>query len=140
MQGSSAEGDDPDQVIAGTCCRQARLRLPAFLVFLADFFLAAFLVVFFTAFFFTAFFFTVFVGTFLPSARASDRPMAIACLRLVTFLPEPPLFNVPALAFFTARATFFAADFEYFAMGLSDPDRDQSRPRIMVPHRAVRHL
>ena len=37
------------------------------------------------------------VGTFPPAFRASDRPIAIACLRLVTFLPEPPLFSVPRL-------------------------------------------
>ena len=28
-------------------------------------------------------------GTLPPSRRASLRPMAIACLRLVTFLPSP---------------------------------------------------
>ena len=33
------------------------------------------------------------LGTFAPDRRASDRPIAIACLRLVTFLPERPLFN-----------------------------------------------
>src|SRR5688572_969705 len=36
-------------------------------------------------------------GTFAPARRASDRPMAIACLRLVTFLPERPLLRVPRL-------------------------------------------
>ncbi len=30
-----------------------------------------------------------FAGTFPPSRRASESPMAIACLRLVTFFPEP---------------------------------------------------
>jgi hypothetical protein len=34
-------------------------------------------------------------GTLPPSRRASDRPIAMACFRLVTFLPEPPLFSVP---------------------------------------------
>src|SRR5258708_26884533 len=29
-------------------------------------------------------------GTFAPARRASLRPMAIACLRLVTFVPERP--------------------------------------------------
>ena len=38
-------------------------------------------------FFFAAFFFEAFFGTFLPSARASDSPIAIACLRLVTLRP-----------------------------------------------------
>jgi hypothetical protein len=36
-----------------------------------------------------------FDGTLPPSRRASESPMAMACLRLVTFLPEPPLFSVP---------------------------------------------
>src|SRR6187549_1880380 len=36
-------------------------------------------------------------GTFAPARRASDRPMAMACLRLVTFLPERPLRRVPRL-------------------------------------------
>ena len=46
---------------------------------------------FFADFFFEDFFF----GTFLPSLRASDRPMAMACFRLLTFLPLLPLFSVP---------------------------------------------
>src|SRR5581483_10025204 len=37
------------------------------------------------------------LGTRPPARRASDRPMAIACLRLVTFLPERPLRKVPRL-------------------------------------------
>jgi len=36
-------------------------------------------------------------GTFAPARRASDRPIAIACFRLVTFLPERPLLSVPRL-------------------------------------------
>ena len=59
-------------------------------------------------------FFAAFFGTFFPSALASERPIAIACLRLVTFLPERPLFRVPALRFFIARPTFADAFFEYF--------------------------
>jgi hypothetical protein len=43
-------------------------------------------------------FFAAFLrGTFFPAARASDKPIAIACLRLVTFFPERPLRNVPCL-------------------------------------------
>src|SRR5215207_11674924 len=69
---------------------------------------------FFAAFFFVALrFFDAFFGTFLPFALASDRPIAIACLRLLTFLPERPLFNVPALRFFIARLTSLDAFFEY---------------------------
>src|SRR5262245_29981989 len=61
-----------------------------------------------------AFFFSF--GTRAPLLRASDRPIAIACLRLVTFLPERPLRNVPALRFFMARLTFLAAPSEYFRL------------------------
>jgi mannose-6-phosphate isomerase-like protein (cupin superfamily) len=42
-------------------------------------------------------------GTFSPAARASDSPMAIACFRLLTFVPALPLRNVPA---FLSRITF----------------------------------
>src|SRR5690606_24497633 len=42
-------------------------------------------------------------GTFAPARRASDSPMAIACLRLVTFFPERPLFSVPRLRSRMAR-------------------------------------
>ncbi|WP_159060696.1 hypothetical protein [Rhodopseudomonas palustris] len=76
--------------------------------------LVAFLVDAFAAFL-PAFFF----GTFAPSARASDRPIAIACLRLLTFLPEPPLFSVPALRFFIARPTLADAFLEYFRAMIS---------------------
>jgi hypothetical protein len=69
---------------------------------------------FFALRFFVVFrFFEVFFGTFLPLARASESPIAIACLRLLTFLPERPLFNVPALRFFIARSTSDDAFFEY---------------------------
>src|SRR6202161_3449307 len=56
----------------------------------------------------------VFFGTFAPAALASERPIAMACLRLVTFRAERPLFNVPALRFFIARSTVLDAFFEYF--------------------------
>ncbi len=42
-------------------------------------------------------------GTFAPDRRASDSPMATACLRLVTFLPDRPLRSVPR---FRSRITF----------------------------------
>src|SRR6266581_6417313 len=48
-----------------------------------------------------------FAGTFAPALRASDSPMAIACLRLVTFLPDFPLFKVPCLR---SRMTFLTLD------------------------------
>jgi hypothetical protein len=77
-------------------------------------YLFAFRFDFFAVFFFDAFrFFEAFFGTFLPLALASDSPIAIACLRLLTFLPERPLFSVPALRFFIARLTSVDAFFEY---------------------------
>ena len=74
----------------------------------------------FFAFFFFVFFvdvlldFLAFFGTFLPARRASDNPIAIACLRLLTLRPERPLFKVPAFFFFIARPTFADAPLEYF--------------------------
>jgi hypothetical protein len=69
---------------------------------------------FFAVFFFEALrFLAAFFGTFLPLALASDSPIAIACLRLLTVLPERPLFSVPALRFFIARLTSVDAVFEY---------------------------
>ncbi len=44
-------------------------------------------------------------GTLAPERRASDKPMAIACLRLVTFLPLRPLFNLPLFIAFISRST-----------------------------------
>ena len=52
-------------------------------------------------------------GTLAPCLRASDSPIAIACLRLLTFRPERPLFNVPALRSFITRSTLAEAFFEY---------------------------
>jgi hypothetical protein len=57
-----------------------------------------------------------FRGTFAPFSRASLSPIAIACLRLVTRLPDRPLFNVPRFLRRIADSTFFEADFPYFAM------------------------
>jgi hypothetical protein len=45
-------------------------------------------------------------GTFPPAARASESPIAIACLRLVTFLPERPDFSLPRFISCIARPTF----------------------------------
>jgi hypothetical protein len=76
-------------------------------------------------FFAAAFFFEAFFGTFLPAALASERPIAIACLRLFTFRPERPLFNVPALRFFITRSTSAEAFLEYFrAMMISPGGRE----------------
>jgi hypothetical protein len=55
-----------------------------------------------------------FFGAFLPSLRASESPMAIACFRLFTVLPLRPLLRVPSLRSCIAFSTFFEAPFEYF--------------------------
>ncbi len=57
-----------------------------------------------------------FLGTLAPAARASDRPIAMACFRLVTFLPERPLLSVPCLRSCIARSTFCDAFFPYLGM------------------------
>jgi hypothetical protein len=57
-----------------------------------------------------------FFGTFAPDLRASERPIAIACLRLLTFLPLFPLLSVPRLRSCIARFTFDCAFFPYLAM------------------------
>src|SRR5262249_17777764 len=55
-------------------------------------------------------------GTLAPAFRASDKPMAIACLRLLTFLPDRPLFKVPRFLSCIALLTLLAAFFPYLAM------------------------
>jgi hypothetical protein len=39
--------------------------------------------------------------------------MAMACLRLLTFLPLRPLLRLPFLRFFIARSTYLEAPLEY---------------------------
>ena len=52
-----------------------------------------------------------FLGTLAPERRASDSPMAMACLRLLTLAPDRPLFSLPRFisctAFFTLRPLVF---------------------------------
>jgi hypothetical protein len=55
-----------------------------------------------------------FRGTFAPDFLASDSPIAIACFRLVTFLPERPERSVPRLRSCIARLTLLWAFFPYF--------------------------
>src|SRR5579884_283316 len=55
-------------------------------------------------------------GTLPPFLRALDRPMAIACLRLVTFLPDLPLLSFPSFFSCIAFLTSFCAFGPYFAM------------------------
>jgi hypothetical protein len=54
-------------------------------------------------------------GTFAPFLRASDSPIAIACLRLLTLPPFPPRpdFSVPFLRRRIALSTRFDAAFPY---------------------------
>src|SRR5262249_40179472 len=73
---------------------------PALRVFDADFFADARRAVFF-------------FGTLAPSRRASDSPIAIACLRLFTLRPERPLRSVPRLRSRSPRPPFLDAFFEY---------------------------
>ena len=55
-------------------------------------------------------------GTFPPARRASDRPIAIACFRLVTRFPDRPLRSVPRFRSRIARLTFRDAVLPYLAM------------------------
>lgn len=54
-------------------------------------------------------------GTLPPFSRASLRPMAIACLRLLTVRPDP-LFRLPFFRRRIADATRFEAARPYFAI------------------------
>src|SRR6185436_9187803 len=58
----------------------------------------------------------LFFGTLAPSFRASESPIAIACLRLVTFLLLFPLLSFPSCISCITFSTFLPAPFEYFAM------------------------
>lgn len=54
-------------------------------------------------------------GTLAPFFRDSFNAIAMACLRLFTFLPEP-LFSVPFFRRRIADSTFFEAARPYFAI------------------------
>jgi hypothetical protein len=55
-----------------------------------------------------------FAGTFLPAFLALESPMAMACLRLVTFLPLRPDLSWPFFIAFISVSTLFPAAGEYF--------------------------
>jgi hypothetical protein len=55
-------------------------------------------------------------GTLAPARRACDSPIAIACFRLFTFLPDLPLSSVPAFRSCIAFSTFSEAFLPYLAM------------------------
>ena len=63
-----------------------------------------------------------FLGTLAPFFRASLRPIAIACLRLFTFRPDP-LVSVPFFLRCMADFTRLPAAFPYFAMRLEHAKR-----------------
>jgi hypothetical protein len=69
------------------------------------------------------------LGTRSPSRRASERPIAIACFRLVTFLPEPPERSVPFLSSRMTFSTFLPAPLPYFfvlfflGVAMGEPER-----------------
>jgi hypothetical protein len=68
------------------------------------------------AFFAKDFLTTDFSGTFAPFSRASDKPIAMAYLRLFTVLPDLPLFSAPSFFLCIAFSTLSCAVFEYFAI------------------------
>lgn len=55
----------------------------------------------------------LFLGAFFPSLRASESPIAMACLRLVTFFPEPER-RVPRFRSCIAASTLSLAPLLYF--------------------------
>jgi hypothetical protein len=71
---------------------------------------------FFLELFFLELFFPVrFFGTLAPFERASDRPIAIACLRLFTLPPEPER-RVPFFLRRIALSTRLPAAFPYLRL------------------------
>lgn len=73
-------------------------------------------------------------GTFPPFFLASDRPIAIACLRLFTLRPEP-LFSVPRFRRRIALSTVCPAFLPYFAI-----DPPAKRPRTDLARTSGRFL
>src|SRR5712692_5599961 len=76
-------------------------------------------------------------GTLAPARRASLRPIAIACLRLVTFLPERPDLSVPCLRSCIARFTLLCAFLPYRAMSAAPPRSGVRNVDERVHQRAV---
>ena len=79
-----------------------------------------------------------FLGTFPPARRASDRPIAIACFRLLTFLPDLPDLRVPLLRSCIAFRTFSEAFFPY--RGMSSFSRFNSAWGIKTKHATAADL
>src|SRR5438445_3005045 len=94
------------------------------------------------------FFDDFFLGTFAPDLRASESPMAMACLRLVTFFPDRPDFSLPCFFSRIARSTFSPAFLPYFAIhppahrGVQAARLNRDQHTCCArghPRRAVRH-
>jgi hypothetical protein len=97
----------------------ARLRVLFFAALLGVLFFAVPLRVLFFAVPLRVLFFAVLLrGTFAPFSRASDSPIAMACLRLLTVPPLPPfpLLRVPRLRRFIALFTLLPAASPYFRL------------------------
>ena len=88
-----------------------------------------------------------FLGTLAPARRASESPIAMACFRLFTRLPERPERSSPRFISCSERSTFFEAFGPYFrgreelprddALRFDDRARDDER---VEPRRAPRLL
>src|SRR4051812_48897175 len=82
-------------------------------------------------------------GTFAPFLRALERPMAIACLGLVTFFFDlPPLLSVPSFISCIAPLTSSWALGPYFLAIVDPPVRGKASGRLRLtpqgPSRAKR--
>jgi hypothetical protein len=66
-------------------------------------------------------------GTLSPSRRASEIPIAIACLRLFTRRPEPPLRSLPSFHSCITLPTLFCAFLPYLAILVPLPDSRDER-------------
>lgn len=71
-------------------------------------------------------------GTFLPLRRASERPMAMACLRLFTVFPLLPDFNLPRLNSCISRFTSLPALGLYLRRELDLRLRDVERCFVAI--------
>jgi hypothetical protein len=78
-------------------------------------------------------------GTRAPFSRASDRPIAIACFRLVTFVPLRPLLRVPRFRRRIADFTALPAPLLYLAINIlpwpsyAGPDKCKRTAITTVP-------
>lgn len=88
----------------------------------------------------------LFLGTFFPSRRASDSPIAIACLRLFTFFPLRPILRRPRLNSCISRSTFLLALGLYLRRELDlrlredELRREREEPRWELRAEALRRL